>query len=207
VEIFHDEYPTHKLVQELSGGGAFERGLPSADELLTQPDVVELFKDLLKNGMIDKRYKDEDEAIRKCHRHGWIQADESPNNLGFICYAFSSPLHSVCISRRLEPTNGMPNFTSLFDLALDVISKFKPSQLKLTIRHGVEPSSMDKPPEAQYQDEFYRSLFSVTSGNVRLSPEFASAKGAHVAGRINFFIPMVKWGGRDHSRRWAVGRT
>jgi len=49
-------------------------------------------------------------------------------------------------------------------------------------------------PEAQYQDELYRSLFSVTSGNVRISPEFASAKWADVVGRIDFFIPVAKWG-------------
>ena len=35
---------------------------------------------------------------------------------------------------------------------------------------------------------------SVTAGNVRISPEFASAKWADVVGRIDFFIPVAKWG-------------
>ena len=87
----------------------------------------------------------------------------------------------------------MPHLTSLFDLAFDAISKFKPSQLHLPIRR-VSPRSTDKLPEAQYQDEFYRSVFSITFGNVRLTPEFASARRAHAAGRIDFFIPVVKWG-------------
>ena len=87
----------------------------------------------------------------------------------------------------------MPSFASLFNLALDAISKFKPSQLQLPIRR-VRPMSMDKLPEAQYQDEFYRSVFSVTFGNVRVCPEFASARRARVAGCIDFFIPAVKWG-------------
>jgi hypothetical protein len=62
---------------------------------------------------------------------------------------------------------------------------------------------MDPLPKAQYCDEFYRSVFSLTSGNVCLSPDFASAKGAHIAGCIDFFIPIVKWGiefTRDGSR-------
>jgi hypothetical protein len=53
---------------------------------------------------------------------------------------------------------------------------------------------MDPLPESQYQDEFYRSVFSATCGNVCLSPEFASAWRAKAAGHIDFFIPIVKWG-------------
>ena len=69
----------------------------------------------------------------------------------------------------------------------------------------------DKLSEAQYQDEFCRSVFSVTMGNV-LCPEFASAREAPVAGHMDFFIPVVKWdveitreGGRlaEHSSRFA----
>jgi hypothetical protein len=188
VEAFHAENPTHDLVRKLRGG-AFGRGLPVATELEKQPDVVALFRDLLKDGVI---YRIEDAAIRKCHRHGWIHADQTADK-ELTHYAFPSPLHAVCLSWRLEPTNDTPHLTSLYDLALDAISKFKPSQLHLPIRR-VGHSSTDKLPEAQYQDEFYRSVFSITAGNVRMSPEFASARSAHVAGRIDFFIPVVKWG-------------
>ncbi|KAF8232682.1 hypothetical protein L208DRAFT_1360846 [Tricholoma matsutake] len=201
VEAFHDENPTHALVQNLCRG-AFERGLPMAKELSAQPDVAALFRNLLKNGAVDRNEdNDEDEATRKCHRHGWIHANLTVDP-EIVRYSFPSPLHTVCISWRLKPTNDMPDFTSLFDLALDTISKFKPSQLWLPICR-VRPMSMDKLPEAQYQDEFYRSVFSVTFGNVCVSPEFASARKAHVAGCIDFFIPAVKWGveiTRDGSR-------
>lgn len=66
--------------------------------------------------------------------------------------------------------------------------------MHIPIRRVGAPSIISPLPEAQYQDEFYRSLFSVTAGNVRISPEFASAKGADVVGRIDFFIPVAKWG-------------
>lgn len=209
VETFHTENPTHELIQSLCGG-AFERGLPTSEELQEDPEVVAVFRDLLVHGTIDSR-ENEDEAVQKCHRHGWIQSNRTTNER-IIRYAFPSPLHAACISWRLEPTSNRPQFTSPYALALDAISKFKPSQLHLPIRH-VNPLSTDKLPEAQYQDEFYRSVFVATSGNVRISPEFASARGAHVPGRIDFFIPVVKWGFeftregdrlQEHSSRFAT---
>lgn len=60
------------------------------------------------------------------------------------------------------------------------------------------------PPEGQYQDEFYLSVFHVTNGNVRISPEFASATGADMVGRIDFFIQM---GDRNNTRRQPTSRT
>ena len=214
VENFHSENPTHELVQRLYSGGAFGRGLPTAETLSAMPDVVASFRDLLRTGVIKIASKElnVNEAVRKCHRQGWLHAYQTANEPGFTCYTFPSPLHTVCLSWRLVPTDNIPNFPTLFDMALKVISNFKPSQLQIPIRRAGIPTPVDKPPEAQYQDEFYRSLFSVTFGNVRVSPEFASARRARVAGRIDFFIPVVKWGVEitrdgarltEHSSRFA----
>lgn len=150
-----------------------------------------LFKKLLEDGVVDGN-EDNDAAIRKCHRHGWIHAELTVDE-PIMRYALSSPLRAVLLSWRLEPTNEMPHFTTLYDLALDAIFKFKPSRLHLPICR-VGPSSTDRLPEAQYQDEFYRSVFATTSGNVRIFPGFASARREPVAGRNDFFIPVVKWG-------------
>jgi len=73
VETFLDANPTHKLVQKLCRG-PLGRGLPTVEDFSTQPDVVEFFRDLLKDFTIDGN-EDEDDSIRKCHRHGWIHAD------------------------------------------------------------------------------------------------------------------------------------
>lgn len=190
VETFHTENPIHQLVQRLCGG-AFERGFPKVAELSGQPKMVALFRNVLKYGAVEGN-EDEDEAIHTCHRHGWIHADQNGDEVT-TRYTLPSPIHTVCLSWRLKPTNDMPHFTSLFDLALGTISKFKPSQLQTPICR-VGPRSTDKLPGAQYQDEFYRSVFSVTFGNVRLSPEFASARKTRVSGQIDFFIPVLKWG-------------
>jgi hypothetical protein len=191
VEAFLENNPVHKLAQNLEGG-AFGRGLPQKIELAAQPDVVAVFRRLLKDGMIEAKWV-EDEAVVICHRHGWIHSDLDEDNGTIIRYVLPSPLHATCLSWRLDPTNSMPQFASILGLSTAVISMFKPSQLHLPIRR-VGTQAVRHLPEAQYQDEFYRSVFSVTYGNVRLSPEFASACRAKVAGRIDFFIPVTKWG-------------
>ena len=192
VEEFHKHNPTHKLIGQLCGG-AFDRGLPRDHELRNQPDVAKLLRTMLRGGVVKRSEGlEEDDPIRICHRNGWIHSDITPDRES-VQYSFPSPLHSVWISWMLTPSNDLPNFNSIFDLSIAVISNFKPSQMQLPIwRIGAR--STDRPPEAAYQDEFYRSLYSVTFGNVRFSPEFASGKGAKVAGRIDFFIPAKKWG-------------
>ena len=79
---------------------------------------------------------------------------------------------------------------------------FKPSQLRVPIRRAGGQSS-EPPPEAQYQQGFYRCVLEATLGHVRVIPEFASAKNAKVAGRIDLLIPNPNWGieiNRDGSR-------
>ena len=114
MKAFHDENPTHALVQNLRHG-AFERGLPMAKELSAQPNVAAVCRNLLKNGVIDRnKDNDEDEAIRKCHRHGWIHADQTAN-AKFTSYTFPS-LHAMSVSWMLEPTIDTLEFASPLDL-------------------------------------------------------------------------------------------
>jgi hypothetical protein len=65
------------------------------EKLWDQPDMVALFRNLLKYGVVDIN-KDEDAAIHKGHRHGWIHANWTANE-AIMCYTFSSPLHTVCL--------------------------------------------------------------------------------------------------------------
>lgn len=183
---FLEQNPVHILIRKLDGG-AFGRGLPRDFSGLT--DVAAFFRTLLRDRKFERKETQEEEgAVLTCHRRGWVHATAIPKR---VRYTFPSPLHEACLSWMIEPTDDMPHFTSLFELSLKTITKFRPSQL-LTLRRVASEST--HPPEAQYQDEFYNSLLFVTSGNVRISPEYASAKGARKAGRIDFFIPIVKWG-------------
>jgi len=132
VAIFHEENPTHTLVENLTGG-AFAWGLPPDHELSNQPDVAVLLRKLLKDGKVEER-EHENNAINRCHRHGWICSDlTKKGDKTMVCYTLPSPLHTACLSWRFQPTNDMPHFTSILELSLAVISKFKPSQLHLPI--------------------------------------------------------------------------
>jgi len=191
VAAFNEENPTHTLVQRLHNG-AFGRGLIQPKHFQEFPQISPFLRDLIRHTCLKWEEVAHEEGAEICHRKGWIHSymDEEGRNY----YTFSSPLHSVIISCYLSPSNDMPQYPTVFELCSAVLSNFKPSQLHIPIRRVGASSVISPLSEAQYQDEFYRSLFSVTAGNVRISPEFASAKGADVAGRIDFFIPVVKWG-------------
>jgi hypothetical protein len=163
------------------------------------PEVVVVLRRLLLEGTIridDGSADATINAIKYCN--GWIHSYATVLDYdSAIAYISPSPLHSVFLSWLLLPQDFAPSFPSILNMAYSVISRFKPSQMFIPIRHagiGSANPDRDNPPEAQYQDEFYRALHDATSGAVRMSPEFASARGAKVVGRIDFFIPVVKWG-------------
>ncbi|KAK2462613.1 hypothetical protein APHAL10511_005346 [Amanita phalloides] len=156
---------------------------------------LESFRRLLRDGRIKAQPGNVDPAIHTCHCRGWIYERqviiEPPIQSTF--YSFASPLHAAIISWMLAPTDDLPRFASLYDLSIKVISRFVPSRLA-SREPRVGAGFSERPPEALYQDEFYRCLFDVTRGNVAISPEFATAQKARKEGRIDFFIPNAQWG-------------
>ena len=90
----------------------------------------------------------------------------------------------------MPSTNEIP-YETVLQLAIAVIGKFNPSQLSDPERR-VGDSSTACPPEAQYQQEFYRAFVDVV-GPAYTSPEYGTERGAH-KGRIDFFIRSKKWG-------------
>jgi hypothetical protein len=189
LDTFYETFSLDYIMRNLAGP-AFTQGLPNNTELSGRPDVSRVFRRLLVSGRVTEN--SDKAAIQYCHRNGWIYAEEVLEP-GPQSYTFASPLHHAALSWRLEGRDCLPQFENPYALSLQVLARFKPSQMGLPIRR-VNGGSTDLPQEAQYQDEYYRSLLAVTCGNVRISPEFASASGAQVAGRIDFFIPGVKWG-------------
>jgi hypothetical protein len=71
-----------------------------------------------------------------------------------------------------------------------VITSSKRLQLMLEVIAGsLHACSIQQPPEAQYQDEFYRSCHAYSDGLLRTFPEFGTTKG-----RADFYIPSMQWG-------------
>jgi hypothetical protein len=203
VDAFHEEDSTHELIRSLHSA-ALERGLPLGDVLSHQPDVVALFRTLLRDGAVDAR-EDENETICKCHRQGWILASKTAPDEISVRYTLPSPLHVSRLSWML-PTNDMPHFTSIFNLSLEVISRFKPSQLRVPIRR-IGAMSMDPLPESQYQDEFYRSVFSATCGNVLSFARIRICMAGEGSRTYRLLHPNREMGNRDHSRWKSLEST
>ena len=154
--------------------------------------MTAMFRQLLGDGQLLER--DEPKfgtAVERAHKSGFIYAKLLDSSKpGFV---LPTPLHAVSLSWMLEPSEvELPS--DLNKLVWEVLGLFKYSRLAFPIRRARPVDSTDQPPEAQYQDEFYRSLHEFTKGSILVSPEFASASGASVAGRIDFYIASKKWG-------------
>ncbi len=188
---FHDDHTPSEVGRgfRYSSGG---RGLPEPDHLQRDPSMAAMFRQLLRDGELlddESRFGD---AVERAHKSGYIYAKllAPSQKKGFV---IPTPLHTVALSWILVPGQvDLPSDLNM--LVWEVVGRFKYSQLTLPIRRAGPETPSDLPPEAQYQDEFYRALHDFTKGGVLVSPESASASGASVAGRIDFYIASKKWG-------------
>ena len=156
---------------------------------------------------------DEKKALRECFRQGWLHADKlgAKNLLDEIGYFFPSSLHRWYIEWKLlgnfPPTELQAN--SLLDFVIDVIKRFSPNILSAKRQLG--PGGIQRVPEAQYQDEFYRCCHVLSRGSLVTFPEFGTTEG-----RVDFYVPTKEWGIellRDdnqlasHCGRFSEGRS
>jgi len=82
------------------------------------------------------------------------------------------------------PTN---RFGSIKDLCFAAVGEFSRVSLS-SVERGLGPGAVNRPLEAQYQDEFYRVCHS--EFNVYLTSEWS---GSSLVGRIDFHVKDVKW--------------
>lgn len=184
-EDFFEAYTWQDFVKGLKDFVNFRRGIPS-DADLRNPGVGFVFREVLKWTYLEET-EDLKQYVKYCHKRGWLQSDQADTETR---YTLSSPLHIFYISWRLTPSVINCPFSTIKDLAFEVIKKFKPSQLSSP--KSIGKTITDRPLEARYQCEFYSALHDLLGG-VLICPELLSAPGAK-SGRINFFIPEKKWG-------------
>ena len=93
------------------------------------------------------------------------------------------------IEWSLLPISTTIPFATPLAMSIAAIQRFRPSHL-YDPPPRVGDAGAVRPPEATYQDEFYRSILEVTGGCVRISSEYSSASVAR-PGRV---VPSKKWG-------------
>lgn len=76
---------------------------------------------------------------------------------------------------------------SLSDFAINVIRLF--SHLQLSSPRRVSASNTHRPPEARFQDEFYRCCLDYSNGSLISFPW-----SGYENGRVDLYIPQKEWG-------------
>lgn len=178
----------------------FRRGLPPKEDL-QNPAIARIFARVLsERSTLRSHYELEDDvaALQKCFRCGWFHADKLDDGSDDLIYVFASPLHRLFVEWKLWNTVTAPmsststvtstlQSTTLLDFAVNVIAGFSP--LSISANQQIGPQYTQRPPEAQYQDEFYRSCYTYSKGSLVTFPEFGTKKG-----RVDFHIPAMEWG-------------
>ncbi|KAF8236630.1 hypothetical protein L208DRAFT_612677 [Tricholoma matsutake] len=176
---FLEKVSPHALVEALeTSASIFKRGLPLNSELRL-PSVVHIFFSVLSTGVVtDAEITTEDDmkALSLCFRSGWLHMDKldnigRPDELG---YFFPSSLHRWYVEWKLQDTlPAIPfNAVDILELIIGVIVKFSPGKLSTERRIG--SGCIQRPPEAQYQDEFYRCCHTYSNGSLVTFPEYGT---------------------------------
>lgn len=191
--VFLENVGPRDLLARLEASATiFTRGLPENKDLQV-PAIANIFSTVLRNGVVTQLQFTEDDqvALQECFRHGWLHTDklidtDQPNEVG---YFFASSLHRWFVEWKLcDTVPAIPFETdNLLQFVVRVISNFSPRLLSTKRRIG--PGCIQRRPEAQYQDEFYRCCHKCSNGSLVTFPEFGTAKG-----RVDFYIPAKKWG-------------
>lgn len=188
---------------------AVQRSFPSGRDLT--PEAAAVLHQVLQDGRIP--YGPEP-GVRKCIEKGWLHSDlvESSFEIGadVICY-FPTNLHRkyfltifsnvssalltqyryveyyLCAKQpRPFPTETFPSLAALCEAVLKCFSR---KNLRLSIDRST-PVTPQRPPEAQFQDEFYRAFHAVVGHGVAISSEWA----CNSDWRVDFLIPQPGWG-------------
>jgi len=133
--------------------------------------------------------EDNRSALRLCFSKGWLHTDVIDDETE---YFFPSSLHRWYTEWKLWGMWDALDTTycadNILDFVIKVISLFSPRILSTTQR-VTAAGHVQRPPEAQYQDEFYRCCHTHSNGSLVTFPEFGTAKGW-----VDFYIPVKEWG-------------
>jgi hypothetical protein len=188
----------------ITGSHGFQRSLPRKDALQRIPDIVQFLRSVLVSGRSEDNIETND-ALKECYHNGWLQAESVSGNR--TVYIFPTKIHqwyefsiihnhhysklilSLRYAERLLCTaESFPKdrFGSIKDLCFAAVGEFSHVSLS-SVERGIGPGAVNRPLEAQYQDEFYRACSEL---KVYLTSEWS---GSSLVGRIDFHIKEVKW--------------
>jgi hypothetical protein len=169
--------------------------------------MARLFRAVLKNHYVTMETLDsleDKETLAECFRRGWLHATAVEDEDQYI---FTTPLHrwfiEYYLGTRVVDTTPITDQT-LLSFVIEVIRGFSPQTL--SSREKIGALKKQNPPDAHFQDEFYRGCHESSKGSFISFPESGNARG-----KIDFYIPRGEWGVellrdgdrlKDHSSRF-----
>jgi len=180
-DIFTTQVDVGTLFFGLAGKSIFSRGLPKV-EYLQDAAISKVLAEVTRHGEIEVvvppafSAKKIDPTISLAHKNGWLYSEQTKPSRATLRYTFASPLHRQYVEWILfgMPSNGKIKEKKVVDFAIAVIRKFSPLNLETPRPLG---TSVQRIPEAQFQDEFYRVCSYHTKNCVASFPEFGTKQG------------------------------
>ena len=146
--LSHGEFCRH-----LSMDRGISRGMPRDEDLGSYAQAMKI---LLIDGSIDPTNQRIPQTIHEIVAEAYRRGFVNRNMAGL--YTLPSPLHQYLWSWRLEPqANYQLPFQDLYSFVKSTVSHFRPTQLDTSDRRV--GSASHRPPEAQYQEEYYHCVY------------------------------------------------
>ncbi|KAF8263271.1 hypothetical protein EI94DRAFT_1741297 [Lactarius quietus] len=188
-DAFERSFTPGELVDMLQNTSIFGRGLPAV-QYLQDPQTVNALSIVARKSRVLTTEVTEDiqERLIFCAQKGWLYSDAS-NEHGTVYY-FASKFHQWWVQWKLfldDRWAGNVKEDNIVDFAKKVLQRFNPGAF--TRQRAINDSgAVQRTPEAQYQDEFYRCCHDLFDRSVVVFPEFATKRG-----RVDFYVKSRKW--------------
>lgn len=186
IQALDDEHRVFEMLKAC----AVNRSFPSQRDLT--PQASDVLRKVLVDGSIS--YNFGDPGFNDCYEMGWIHSEATDTGAANIICVLPSKLHEKFVEYHLSLRNPKPfpleKFPTLIELCDAVLRKFSPKNLLLSLDGRLATSAKPRPPEAQFQDGWYRAFKSLLGHDVAISSDWSR----YGDGRIDFRIVGPGWG-------------
>jgi len=155
---------------------------------MQKPSIAMVFRTVLKYHSVTNKHFNEDEnkALQKCFHRVWLHSDLIGHSEE-VGYFFPSHLYQTFVEGFLNGSrNAVISEATLRDFVVAICHKMSPVNFHA---RNVGAAHIQRTPEAQYGDEFYRACMDHTEGSIIILSEWGNQEG-----RIDFYLPSRRWG-------------
>jgi len=186
VQALDDESKVFKILESCP----VQRSFPSEKKLTVE--AADVLRKVLQDGSVTRDL--EDPGIRLCYEEGWVNSDSTDLYANNVSCILPSKLHEKFVEYHLGLLKPLPfpfkEYASLPIFCEAILRKFSRTRLRLSLEGRLGASGRLRPPDAQFQDEWYCAFNSLLGPGHAISSEWS----CYGNGRIDFRIVGPAWG-------------